>query len=125
MKGKACDCVGLPLMIAGELGIVDTHGQPLSGETYKNYGPQPEGTLVLDLCVKHLVRGTVNAMQPGDVVVMRVPSTPCHVGIYSGVVNGAPSLIHAYAGVDKCVEHGIDAKWRRRIVAVFSFPGVE
>jgi cell wall-associated NlpC family hydrolase len=124
-KGRGMDCVALPLMVAGELGILDTAGQPLTGQTYITYTSQPVDNMVLDLCAKHLVRVATLDRRAGDVVVMRLPRTPCHVGIYAGLVRGRPSLIHAYAGVDKCTEQPIDDKWERRICAVYRFPGVE
>lgn len=126
VKGKALDCVGLPLMIAEELGLVDIAGEKLHGHTYCSYSSQPSGTIVLDLCIKHLVRKGLSKIQPGDVLVMVVPTQPCHVGIFAGEVDGVPSLIHAYSGgPNKCVEQPIDVRWSRRIVAAFSFPGVE
>lgn len=119
------DCVGLPLMIAGELGLCDTAGLPLTGDTYKAYTPQPVNNIVLDLCAQHLQRVAMQDRQEGDVLVMKIPNSPCHVGIYAGIVNEQPTLIHAYSGADGVVEHGIDTKWARRIVAAFRFPGVE
>lgn len=125
VRGKSLDCVGLPLMVAEELGLVDNDGERLHGRSYISYSSQPTGTIVLDLCIKHLVRKGLSKIQPGDVLVMVVPTTPCHVGIYSGIVDGVPHLIHAYSGgPDKCVEQPIDVRWKRRIVAAFEFPGV-
>lgn len=123
-KGKASDCVGLPLMIAGELGLADRAGLLLTGATYTAYSAQPVNNIVLDMCAKHLVRVPNSARQPGDLLVMKVPTNPCHVGIYSGVVRGIPHMIHSYSGVGKCCEHAIDAKWARRIVAVYRYPEV-
>jgi cell wall-associated NlpC family hydrolase len=124
-KGRGTDCVGLPLMVAGDLGVCDTAGLPLTGQTYTAYSSQPVTNIVLDLCNKHLVRIPLPDKQPGDVLVMKVPHAPCHVGIYAGKVGGLPTLIHAYSGAGKCVEHNIDVRWDRRIVAAFRFPGVE
>lgn len=128
-KGKAMDCVGLPLMIAGDLGVLDTSGLPIHGNMYTAYTPQPVNNIVLDLCRKHLVRVAVPNKQPGDVLVIRIfgstQGTPCHVGIYTGVVNGRPNILHAYTGVGRVCEHPIDPKWERFIVAAFRFPGVE
>lgn len=109
-------------MIAEELGLLDADGNKLTGQTYCSYSKQPTGTIVLDLCVKHLVQKGVRRMQAGDVLVMVVPTQPCHVGIYAGDGN----MIHAYSGgPNKCVEQPLDVRWMRRVVAAFSFPGVE
>lgn len=124
LKGKACDCVGLPLLVAGELALRDKHDQPLTGQTYCSYTAQPVDDIVLATCVRHLCRRSLTDLQPGDVLVMRLPDTPCHVGIYCGLVDGVPHLVHAYNGAKGCVEHPIDVRWRRRICAAFYFPGV-
>ena len=124
-RGFGLDCVGLPLMIAQELNIVDTKGRPMNGGLYSTYTGQPIDTLVLDCCIEHLVRKVVTQLKPGDIVCMRVDNVPCHVGIYDEV-NGQPWIIHAYNGGScKVVEHGIDRKWWRRITAAFEFPGLE
>ena len=126
VKGLACDCVGLPLMVAGELGLNDINGQPVNGALYRNYSPQPTGNYVLEICCKHLRRKAVNQLKPGDVLCMKVLTAACHVGIYTGEVNGVPHLIHAYnGGAEKVSEHCIDDRWRKRIVAAFEFPEAE
>lgn len=125
VRGVGLDCVGLPLMIAEELGLVDTKGRQINGLLYHSYTGQPVDTLVLDCCIEHLMRKSVTQLRPGDVVCMRVETVPCHVGIYDEV-NGQPWLIHAYSGGEsKVVEHGIDYRWRRRITAAFEFPGLD
>lgn len=123
-KGRALDCVGLPLMVAGDLGLVDKDGQPLHGGCYTTYSPQPVGNYVYQMCQKHLVYKPVREMLPGDVLVFAVPSAPCHVGIVSAE-KGAINIIHAYNVAGKCVEHVLDVKWQRRIVGCFKFPEVE
>ena len=125
-KGRGIDCVGLPLMIGGELGLVDTGGQPINGQTYKAYAAQPVTGVVRELCSKHLVRKALEERKPGDIVLMRFMGTPtCHVGIYAGEVDGVSYLIHAYATAGKCVEQPIDDRWWRFIVAIYSYPGIE
>lgn len=117
-KGSGIDCVGLPLMVMAELGLIDLR------EEYANYSSQPVGTLVLDECRRRLIEKPLAEMSPGDVVCLRAPTVPCHVGIVT-YLNGGLGLIHAYAGGARCVvEHILDGKWRRRIAAVFNVPGV-
>jgi cell wall-associated NlpC family hydrolase len=124
-KGRGLDCVGLPLMVAGELGLTDTNGQPLNGQLYTAYTPQPVDTIVLDLCATHLRRKGLQDIKPGDILVMKVPSTPCHVGILTEMHGDQLYLVHAYTGVGKCVEQPVDVRWKRRIVAAFEFPNLE
>lgn len=125
VKGLGIDCVGVPLMIAEELGLLDRNGEPLIGRLYATYPAQPVGTLVQDICKLHLCWKPMRKMQAGDIVTMSMPSAPCHVGIIGEVGLSGTTIIHAYAGGPKtCVEHFIDMAWRRRIVSCFEFPGI-
>lgn len=120
-KGRGIDCVGVPLMIAEELGLLDKQGKPLTGQSYKDYSAQPVGNLVLDIAKLHLNWKPLYQMQPGDVLIMNMPSAACHAGILASM----GTFIHAYAGGPaKCFEQIFDDKWARRIVACFEFPGV-
>ena len=57
-----------------------------------------------------LERAGIHDMQAGDLLLIR----------FTG-----DNIIHAYESVGKVVEHILDAKWRRRIVAVYRFKGVQ
>jgi NlpC/P60 family putative phage cell wall peptidase len=125
VKGLGCDCVGIPLCVAEELGANDKEGQPMTGKLYASYSPQPEGNYVHRMCQKHLVQKPVSQMKAGDVISMNVISAPCHVGILGEDANGL-TIIHAFSGAaNKVVEQPMDAKWRRRIAGCFAFSGVE
>jgi NlpC/P60 family putative phage cell wall peptidase len=124
LKGMAMDCVGLPLMVAQELGLKDTLGVPFLGSDNANYSSQPLDQAVQDEAIRRMVRKPVEALTDGDVITLRVPTIPCHVAIVS-TVNGTLGMIHAYAPSGKVVEHIMDAKWKKRISAAFTFPGVE
>lgn len=124
--GQQLDCVGLPLMVAEALGLRDKSGMPLNGSTYTTYSDQPVGSFVNDACMAHLVYKPVREMEPGDVLTMSIPDSPCHVGIVGEDSKRRITIIHAYAGgAAKVVEHLLDEKWRRRICACYSFPEVE
>lgn len=124
IKGTALDCVGLPLCVAEELGIVDKNGVPLKSRDNLNYSAQPQDQLVHQECQNRLIQKPIEQMADGDVVTLRVPSIPCHVAIVT-LVDGVWHMIHAYTGNRKCAEHVMDDKWKKRIEGVFSFPGVE
>lgn len=65
-----------------------------------------------------LERATVP--QAGDLLLMRFTGEPQHLAVFTG-----ENIVHAYESVGKVVEHILDAKWRRRIVAVYRFKGVQ
>lgn len=124
IKGRSLDCVGLPLCVAGELGLSDTSGLPIHGQLYTAYTPQPVTNIVLDLCIQHLRRKGLQDVKPGDVLVMKLP-VPCHVGIFTERKDGVDYFVHAYTGTGFCTEQPVDERWKKRIVAAFEFPNLE
>ncbi len=106
------DCGGLIIGVGRELGLLDFDTRA--------YGRIPDGQRLRALCDEHLLPKLVTDVQPGDVLLMRFTRHPQHLAIVGD--RGAPfSLIHAYADAGASVEHGADPKWRRRIVAAYSF----
>lgn len=65
-----------------------------------------------------------SVMQPGDVVLMRFVQEPHHVAIVTDSPTHGLGLIHCYSSavIDRVVEHGLDAMWQARILAVFRRP---
>ncbi len=57
--------------------------------------------------------------QAGDLLLMRFTGEPQHLAVFTG-----ENIIHAYQAVGRVVEHVLDAKWRRRIVRVYRFKGL-
>ena len=132
VKGKngGVDCVGVVLLAAEELGISYKDTAEMRGSDYLNYRAGGGGidANVLEECQKRLIEKPVKNMAAGDVIVMRVPTIPCHCAILTER-NGVLYMVHAYngSGAKKnfVVENILDAQWRRRICGVFSYPGVE
>lgn len=125
-KGVGIDCVGLVLCVAEDLGLVDSNGVLLLKTDYATYSPQPSGQgLVQRELVRRTKRKLANQFLPGDIVSLRVPIEPCHVGIITEY-KGVPYIVHAYSGGErKCIEHIFNAQWQRRVSTVFEFPGLE
>ena len=121
--GRGMDCVGLVLSVGEDLGLSDRNGKPFRREDYPYYAKQPADRFVHEECTRRLLRKPF-VLAPGDVVTIRLPQFPCHVGILSDM-NGL-GIIHAYAGGRGIVtEHCLDTAWKQRIVGVFTIPGVE
>jgi len=117
-------------MVACELGIHVQDGSSPTPYMFGSYPPQPiaRGAAVRSWCEKLLIEKPIADRLPGDVLALRIPREPCHCAILGELnLSGTKvdSLIHAYAGADKVVEHILDAGWSWRIAGVFSFPGVE
>lgn len=129
VKGISCDCVGVPYMVADEMGLCDRQGTKIGRLDNVNYQPQPTGNFVHTECQRILVEKPVAEMQEGDVLSMKMPTIPCHVGIVSKLYAGTPNecfgVIHGYSPAHKVVETIIDRKLRARIAGCFNFPGVE
>ncbi len=128
LKGISCDCVGLPYMVAEEMGLHSTDGKAIDKNENLNYQAQPTDNFVQQECTRLLVSKPLAQMQEGDVILMKMPTIPCHVGIVSRMYVGTPhecfGVIHSYSLTKKVVETIIDAKLQNRIVGVFGFPGV-
>lgn len=127
VKDRGLDCVGLPIMVAHRLKIPARTGELVDPQKYANYCREPVDGEVLRICRELLCEKSGPAI-PGDVLCLRVPRVPCHLGIVAWLP-GYPSIIHArpYVGRrgGRVVEHRLDDYWSRQIVAIFSFPGVD
>lgn len=130
IRGRGMDCAGLPLMVACELGITGKNGEKPTANMFGNYPPQPvaRAAAVAKWCQSLLVEKPIAQRLPGDVLALRLPLEPCHCAIVAELDISRmkiPSMIHAYAGAGKVVEHILDNRWSWRIVGCYSFPGVE
>lgn len=120
--GVGLDCAGLVICVARELELV-----PADFDV-PNYSPVPNGTL-LAWCREHMDEIPKEAMQPGDVIVLRHLVEPQHLGILGEYVHGGLSLIHA-ANLNasmrygKVMEHRLMFSRVAKFVAAFSLRGV-
>lgn len=119
VKGVGADCAGLLIGVARALG--------LSAYDIDGYAPSPDGVTLRAECDREMARVPPGEAAPGDVVLMRMGRDPQHLGIVSQACAGAPSaMVHIHSDTPgRCIEHAIDARWRRRIIQVYRLPGVE
>ena len=108
---RGMDCVGLPIVIGRELGLV------LSNFDISNYGRLPTGDLIVRL---RTYCRQIPAPVPGCAVVIAWTKTAAHVAIYTG-----ETLIHSYQSVGRVVEHGYRGRWIRMTHSAWALPGVE
>jgi cell wall-associated NlpC family hydrolase len=104
------DCLGLCLCVA--------HNLKLSDFESTDYGRIPLGDKMRAVMDEHMDR--VVLYQPGDVLLMRFETDPQHLAIVTDY-----GMIHAYAQARKVVEHVLSDTWKSRIVAAYSFRGLE
>lgn len=109
---RALDCAGVAIYAAQQCG--HEVREPAT------YGRMPNNAMLEYWLGQQpfLERASISSMQAGDQLLMRFTGEPQHLAVFTG-----ENIIHAYESVGKVVEHILDAKWRRRIVAVYRFKG--
>lgn len=112
----ALDCAGLVVRVARDLGLADVR--------VADYAEHPDGVALMAACARYMRKITLRSFAAGDVLVLKFGVSPQHFGIVGDYFAGGFSLIHAYRGAERVVEHRLDDVWRRRIVAAYMLPGV-
>jgi len=116
-KGVGADCLGLVRGVYRELyGRDAAVPRPYSRDWAEASGVET----MLEAARAHLIELDPAEARAGDVLVFRLRSGA--VAKHSGIVASAASMIHAMEGGPAC-EVALNAWWRRRIAAAFSFPG--
>lgn len=106
------DCIGLARVVAVECGL-----HWLASHDLTNYAKNPNGG-ELERRMQAAFGRPVKELAPGRLVTIDFYGQTRHVGIV-GDDNGRLTLIHAYGRPPRVIEHGIDAKWRRRITGIY------
>lgn len=122
-KGRGCDCLGLPRGVGMEvIGFDASVNNPLV-KPFASYGHQPEPSKLFAALRLFCEEVPKEKAEPGDILVMRLNpgSPPSHVGIL--LPNSY--VIHALASEGKVVRHRMDKRWKEKVVAAFSFRGLE
>lgn len=116
VRGHGCDCAGLLIGVAKELGEIPAD---FSAGPYKQ---SPENGKLRQMLAQHLRAVPLNALEPGHVVSFAYLGDPYHVGILVDYGAGL-GVVHAVKSRGKVVEHRLDSKWREKINAAYSYPG--
>jgi len=114
LPGVGLDCVGLVVVAARAAGIELEH--------VPDYGRLPDGVRLRAALEARGVRVALAEAQPGDVALMAFAQWPIHLGLLADYPGGGWSLVHAYAGARRVVEHRLDALWAARVQGVYRFP---
>ena len=106
------DCLGLLIGVAQELNL------PFYEYDETNYSHYPDTQKLRENLAKYLQEPHKNNIEIGDILLLSIDGNPQHLAIVSEI-NGAKSIIHAYAPAHAVVEHILDNWWQERVVAVF------
>lgn len=118
-KNRFVDCIGLIIGIGADLG--DTIIAP------DDYSSSPSGIMLMEKARVQFNEVTDRTEPlPGDIMVLWGwnRQEPQHFAI-RGEYGGRATMIHAFSKRQQVVEHGIDDFWQKRLMALFTFKGME
>jgi len=115
------DCLGVLVGVASELNLVGFDGLLLTAADEINYSHYPDSVHLRTRLLALLSPMAIDAIEPGDIVLLEVNNSPQHLAIVSDI-GGKLGFIHAYAPAKAVVEHQIDSWWHERIEAAFRIP---
>lgn len=126
-----CDCVGLLIGVAQELGIMPNDYNP-NGYGRTGDAPMLEtemakwADLVIDTQIPMTTNDVKAILQEGDVMIFRPGGVIVHSAIVTKIDYGSGEeeqwgMVHAYSPMSKVVEHRIDDRWCRRMTQVWRF----
>lgn len=118
-QGRAAhglDCVGLLIMVGRAVGL-------LPGDwDMRNYPrAMPPAMLLaqLDAWLERIESDRLDALAPGDVLVMAARPRVWHVGF----LGDRQTVIHAWSPAGKVIEHGLSREWLYQRQAAYRLPG--
>jgi len=119
LKGVGADCLGLIRGVWRDLYGEDAEEPP--GYS-RDWGEASGEETLIAAATRHLVMKSIAARAPGDVLVFRM--RPGAIAKHAAILATPTTMIHAME--DRLTaEIPLGAWWRRRLAAVFSFPGTE
>ena len=116
---KGCDCLGLLIGVAGELGLKARDGRRLVTWDERGYGRLPDEKRLKQALAAALWEIEIREIAAGDVVLMEVDGRVQHLGMVAPYAADDLGIIHAYAPFGKVVEHRLTKDWEKRIHHVF------
>ena len=121
LRGVGADCIGLIVGVARDCGLPEAAAWA-ADPTSKGYGRAPDPAMLLAAAERYLDPIPVDAAVAGDILLMRFTIEPQHFAIVSALE--PRSIIHAYSGARKVVEHRLDELWWSRILRAYRYRGV-
>lgn len=112
---EGADCYGLGWLIYRDIGI----DLPLCNDLYADANDPAVSRIVEDQSVRFWQR--VDPPQPLDFITLRVAGLPWHVGIYMGVFEHRPLMIHVQTGRSSRIERLDTEEWKPRILGYWRY----
>jgi cell wall-associated NlpC family hydrolase len=104
------DCIGLVIASLTKVGVVYYEEPP-------TYARLPNGDSLLGPLKNYCQ--AADDPEPGTVLAMRFRRQVTHVALCTG-----PTIIHAYEGARRVIEHTYDRRWRSLTVCQWRLPGI-
>ncbi len=119
VRGVGTDCLGLVRGVWRDIYGTDAEVPPAYSRDWAEAGG---AETMIAAARRHLVEtdGRNSEIGAGDVLIFRL--RPEMVAKHAGIATGEDTMIHAMEG-RPVAEVGLGLWWRRRIAAVFTFPG--
>ncbi|HMN37956.1 MAG TPA: NlpC/P60 family protein [Hyphomicrobium sp.] len=117
LKHVGADCLGLVRAVWREIYGQDAEAPPPYSP---DWAETSQVETMLEAAKRHLCEIAIEDRAAGDVAIFRLKQGT--VAKHAAILTGANTMIHAMEGVP-VAEVALSAWWRRRIAAVFRFPG--
>lgn len=120
---QGLDCLGLLIAIAEECNLPwpEPARCAMQHQHYSHVPSEDELRSGLEAVLQPIA---AQAMQPADIVLLRVQGRAQHVGLLADYHAGGFSLIHAYAPARGVIEQRLDEAWKKEIVSAYRLPHV-
>lgn len=119
---EGLDCLGFLIHIAQDL-CLQFGGQSALDLDVPSYGARPDALLLKEKLDALLTPIALGALQPADIVLLRIDGVPRHLALISDYpIADELGMIHAYAPARAVVEHRYDPEWKRATYAAYRLP---
>ncbi len=115
VKWRGCDCLGLLVGVAAELGLPQFRADEIE------YGHYPDSKYLQKRLAE--VLEPVEEVQIGNIGLFSIDGSPQHLGFFGNYAAGGFSLIHAHAPSRRVVEHRFSAEWQEKLFKIFALQG--
>lgn len=117
-KGIGCDCIGLIIGIAKEIGAISLTGKQWDECDVLKYDTDKDSTIMLELLPKHFPI-TKTPFEVGNILLIEVMPNQYHLCL---ITNETPlKIIHSCNSLGVVTEHKIIPNWKEKIKNIFKY----